>query len=117
VTLGIMLGGLIGVILPEAVEESVIGLVFPHWVFYLFNAIWFSGGAASTYGLLRGRADIEVGGLALVASGLTAYYLAVVSVRASAALLALFIICLAVGSVARVFALVHRGGYLGEREE
>lgn len=115
--IGITLGGIIGVMLPEAVDESVIGLVFPRWVFYLFNAIWLCGGAASTFGLLRGRADIEVGGLALVASGLTAYYIAVVSVRASAALLALFIICLAIGSAARIFALIHRGGYPGEQEK
>lgn len=112
-----MLGGLIGTFLPEAVDESVIALIFPAWVFYLFNLIWFLGGAASTYGLLRGRADVEVGGLSLMASGLTAYYIAVVSVRASSALLALFIFFLAVGSAARAFALIHRGGYLGEREK
>lgn len=117
VTLGLMLGGLVGFVVPEALEESAIGLTFPEWVFYVFSAIWLFGGAASTFGLLRGRSDIEVAGLSLIASGLVTYYIAVVSIRALASLLALFILFLAIGAIARTSYLVASGGYAGEQEQ
>lgn len=115
ITLGIGISGLIGLITPWLVEESVIALILPEWSYYLFNAIWFLGGAASTFGNLRGRSDVEVGGLALVAGGLAAYYIAVISVRATSSLTALFIAFLTVGAVSRASHLFSSGGYAGEK--
>lgn len=115
ITIGLALSGLIGLVTPWLVEESVIALILPEWSYYLFNFVWFAGGTASTLGMLRGRSDIEIGGLSLVAGGLTAYYIAVISVRATSSLTALFIGFLAIGAIARATHLFSSGGYAGER--
>lgn len=113
--LGIAVSGGIGLVLPWLVEESVIALVLPKWSYVLFNLIWAVGGCAGTFGIVRGRSDVEIGGLSLVAGGLTAYYVAVVSVRATSSLTALFIGFLALGCIARASHLYFAGGYAGEQ--
>lgn len=115
VMIGIALSGAVGVITPWLVDESVIALILPRWSYYLFNVIWMLGGAAGTFGIVRGRSDIEIGGLALVAGGLSAYYMAVITVRATSSLTALFIAFLALGCIARASNLFFCGGYAGER--
>jgi len=115
VMLGIAISGAIGLIMPWLVEESVVALVLPKWSYTLFNLIWMVGGACAMFGIVRGRSDVEIGGLALVAGGLTAYYIAIVSVRATASLTAVFIGFLAIGCIARASHLYFAGGYAGEQ--
>lgn len=115
ITIGLALSGFSGLITPWLVEESAIALILPEWSYYLFNFIWFVGGAASTLGMIRGRSDIEIGGLSLVTGGLAAYYIAVISVRPAAMWTALFVGFLAVGAIARAIHLFCSGGYAGER--
>lgn len=107
---GIFLGGLIGLLAPEAVQESAPSLVLPDWVLIFFNCVWVIGGGLSMVGLVRGNREIEIPGMILIAGGLGSYYVVVVSIRATAALTALFIALLALGCLGRAVNL-YRFGY------
>lgn len=108
----IAVAGLIGLVAPQLVNESAAALVLPGWQLTVFNTTWLVGGSLATIGLLRGLPNAEAPGLALIAGGLTAYYIAVVSIRASSALTALFIAGLAIGCIARAWR-IYRCGYDG----
>lgn len=109
VAVGIMLSGAIGLLFPESVQESAPALVLPDALLVSFNVVWAVGGGLASFGLIRGSRDAEVPGLALIAGGLSAYYIVVVSIRPTAALQALFIGALAIGCAVRAWHLVRAG--------
>jgi hypothetical protein len=113
VSVGILLGGLLGLFAPELVTESAPSLVLPSWVRLTFYLVWTFGGGLATIGLLRGVRQIEVPGMMLIAGGLSAYYIVAISIRATSALTALFIATLALGCMGRAWHLI-RYGYEGE---
>jgi hypothetical protein len=103
------ISGAVGLLFPHLVNESAPAIVLPLWVLTLFNTVWTVGGILGAYGLLRGKMRIEIPGLILLASGLAAYYAAVVQIRAASALQAIFILGLAVGAIERAWQLYHCG--------
>jgi hypothetical protein len=113
VAIGIFLGGMVNLFAPDLVRESAPNLVLPDFVLLIFNLCWTIGGALATIGLLRGVRNAEVPGLMLTAGGLGAYYVAVISIRATSALTAIFVATLAIGCAVRAWHLT-RCGYEGE---
>jgi hypothetical protein len=109
VSAGIAISGWINLIAPSLTSESVVALIFPQVVLYVFNAVWAVGGTMATGGLLRGKRKVEAAGMTLLASGLGSYFLAVVSVRATSALAAVFIVTLAIGCALRAKHLTSHG--------
>lgn len=109
VSLGIAISGYINILQPHLTEESVVALIFSPLVLVAFNAVWAMGGTLSFIGMARGRHHVEAAGMALLASGLLSYFLAIVSVRASSALAALFLPALAIGCALRAHHLTTHG--------
>jgi len=105
----ISVSGTVGLVFPDLVNESAPAIVLPIWVLMVFNAVWSMGGALAALGLLRGKLRVEVPGLALIAGGLVTYYAAVVQIRATGALQAIFIGGLALGAIERAWELYHHG--------
>ena len=60
-------------------------------------------------GIVRGHRSVEAGGSALLAGGLLVYFAAVVSVRSTSAVAAIFIFCLACGYGLRAHHLATCG--------
>lgn len=71
--------------------------------------MWAGGGSLATYGLVRGRRNIEAGGMTLLATALTVDYITVISVRTTSALSSLFIVFLALGCGLRARHLTRTG--------
>jgi hypothetical protein len=109
VAIGIFFSGLINTLMPSLTSESVVALVFSPLIIFAFNLAWTVGGALCAFGLMRGKSKVEGAGMCLLASGLFTYYLAVFSVRTTAALAALFIPCLAYGCAKRAWHLATHG--------
>lgn len=109
VAIGLAQGGLVNLLFPSLVAESVVAVVFPSWFLYLFGAVWAVGGTLAAIGMLRGWRSIEAGGSALLAGGLLVYFGSVLSVRASSALVAGFILCLSIGYAFRAWHLATAG--------
>lgn len=109
VSVGIALSGWVNLLAPSLVTESVVSLLFSPLVLLLFNAAWALAGTLSVFGLLTARRQFEAAGMALLASGMLSYFLAVVSVRPSAALAGLFLPALAIGAAQRAWHLTTHG--------
>lgn len=111
VAVGVFLAGAVGLVLPAVTDSSAPGAILSTSGLVAFNAVWTLGGGLATVGLLRGNREIEVPGLALMAGGLTAYYIAVVTVRGVAGLAGVFMGTLALGCALRAVELYRHGYY------
>lgn len=109
ISLGFFTSGAIGLLAPSLVKDSAPALTLPTFVLVLFNIAWLVGGFLASVGLLRGRRDLEIPGMALIAGGMTAYFATVVSIRAISALAAVFMAFLAIGCAARAWTLLKHG--------
>jgi hypothetical protein len=87
--------GIISILAPGSVRESVIALSYPPAVFYVFSAVWAIGGVLAAVGILRGFRSVEAAGAALLSGGLLVY--AGTIFHATSWVTALFILCLAIG--------------------
>lgn len=104
-SLGIAFSGWINIFFPSLTAESSSSLIFSPLILFLFNLAWAVGGTLSVVGLLRGRAKIEGLGMSMLASALGSYYLAIISIRLSAAISAGFILFLGIGCALRAYHL------------
>jgi hypothetical protein len=109
ISLGILLGGLVNLFAPKLVEETASSVVLPELVLLLFNLTWAIGGAAATVGFFRGWLKLDAAGSLLIAGGLGAYYIVLISLRSTTALTAVFIALLAIGSALRAVQLFRHG--------
>ncbi|MGH2937381.1 MAG: hypothetical protein ACRDPE_04585 [Solirubrobacterales bacterium] len=103
--------GIVSIIAPASVHQSVIALNYPAIVFYLFSAVWALGGVLSAVGILRGFRSVEAAGSALLSGGLLVY--AGTIFHATSWVTAAFIFCLAVGYAKRAKHLATTGYYVG----
>lgn len=110
VAVGVFFSGLLNLFLPAVTDTSAAALVLPAPLLTAFNLTWVVGGAMSVFGLVKGSVRAEVPGSALIAGGLTAYFVVVASIRSWAALAAIFIAFLALGYAERAWQL-WRCGY------
>jgi hypothetical protein len=105
----------VALFVPEFVSASAVAQVLPTWLYILFSISWAAGGTAATTGLLHGCSRLEGLGLMLMAGGFSAYYIAVLAIRPTAAVLSVFIAFLVFGCVSRAWHLFMSGGYEGEQ--
>lgn len=111
VAVGFAISGIINIAFPHLVRESAASIALPWTLYYVFSAMWAVGGCASSWGLLRGVRNLEAGGDVLIATALVVDYIAVVWIRATSALTAIFIVFLALGFLLRARHLA-RSGYV-----
>jgi hypothetical protein len=116
VAVGVCLSGLIGLIAPEAVEQSASAVVLPRWAVTMLNVSWVVGGASASVGLLRGNRQLHVPGMSLIGGGLLAYYSAILALRPEAAWQVVFIAILGVGCLLHATFLALYG-YSGTEKE
>lgn len=109
VAIGIALTGYINIFWPLSPTESVAAAVLPPLMLLFFNGVWAVGGTLIAAGILRGKRRVEAAGMALLASGLLAYYFLIVSVSLPALRSAAFILGLAVGCALRARHLTTHG--------
>jgi hypothetical protein len=109
VSFGLAFAGVLSVVRPELVAESVVAQAFPRAAFYLFSTIWAVGGTCAWFGIMRGHRSVEAGGSALLAGGLIVYFGAVISIRPSAGVSGAFILFLALGYAGRAYHLATSG--------
>ncbi len=108
-SIGIAVTGWINVLAPSLSRETSSSIVFDPLILFAFNGIWAVGGSLCVFGLLRGRRKVEGAGMSLLASALATYYLAIIVIRPTAAITAVFILALAIGCAKRAFHLATHG--------
>jgi hypothetical protein len=109
-SLGLFIVGLVSLVAPQTIEQTATSMALPEWLQIGFRLTWTLGGAASVWGIIRGRRAFEAAGMTLIATGLAIDYLAIVSVRWQSALPGLFILFLAEGCFQRTRHL-RKNGY------
>lgn len=107
----------VAVVAPDLVNESAVAIALPRWLYYLFSLSWTLGGGVATAALIRGCSRLEGAGLMLMAGGFSAYYIAAVAIRPTAAILSVFIVFMIFACISRSWHLFTSGGYEGERRE
>lgn len=88
---------------------SSAAFTLPDWLRAAFNCVWVIGGAASVIGIVRGRRGAEGGGMALLATGMSAYFLLIAYANPRSAFGGSFIAFLALGCWLRVKHLASSG--------
>jgi hypothetical protein len=84
----IFLAGLIGLLFPETVSQTAASLLLPDWLETTFRWFYLVAGAAATWGIVRGRANLEAAGWTLVTSVLAAQIVTLLFLTQDAAIVA-----------------------------
>jgi hypothetical protein len=107
-SLGIAFVGAFNLLFP-GLSESSASLVYPGWLLIAFNVTWLTGGAASAYGLLRGKRRFEAAGMSLLSGGMATIYVSAAILIPYAWATSMFVLFLAIGCALRARALVRTG--------
>ena len=95
--LAIVLSSVIALLFPETVVQTPAALLLPDWLELAFRWFFLVGGTAASFGLLRGKANFEALGWALVTAAIAAQVVTLIFLTQDATIITSSLILAALG--------------------